>query len=228
VGAVEPRLAVAFYPDDRLIYYKGDGGTSKRVETVEFWTTGRPPLRNRMIGSLVVSVQSLESKQPLSLDDTKWQPLVEAAVAHAVLTMNDDAAVPLFRSGSPQRLEWTYRVVKYVAADESPDTPVEFDEPVRDADGHLAPNGGTIVSIQFRSAPDLKKYLHGHGSGHVLVHFCVGVDGALTDQPKIIASTNPRLDDAVIRMINEAKLLPGTISGRPIKSCKDLTVTFRD
>lgn len=54
------------------------------------------------------------------------------------------------------------------------------------------------------------------------------VDGALTGQPRIIASTNPKLDDAVIRIINEAKLLPGTINGIPIKSGKDLTVTFRD
>jgi hypothetical protein len=181
-----------------------------------------------MIGSLVVSVESLDSQQPLSLDDPKWEPLIEDAAARAVLTMNYDAVVPLLRSGSPQRLEWMYRVVKYVAVDEDPDAPVEFEEPVRDADGHLVPNGGTIVPIQFRTAPDLNKYVHGRGPGHVIVHYCVGVDGALTDQPKIIASTNPKLDDAAVRMINEAKLMPATISGMPTKACKDLTVTVRD
>jgi hypothetical protein len=181
-----------------------------------------------MIGSLIVSAESLDGREPLSLDDPKWQPLVEDAVARAVLKMNDDAVIPLFRSGSPHRLEWAYRVVKFVSADEDPDAPIEVDELVRGADGHLVPNGGIIVPIEFRTVPDLNKYVHGLGPGHVLVHFCVGAGGALINQPEIIASTNPKLNDAAIRLIKEATLIPATISGVPIKACKDLTVTARD
>lgn len=225
-GAGEPQIAVAFFPVDKPIYFKGEGGTSYRVGSVEFWATGRPPLRNRMIGSLVVSGVSSDKNQTPSLDDPRLQSLVEDKVARAVLTMNDDAVIPMGRTSSGQQLQWTYRVVKFVSADEAPGAATEFDAPFRAPDGRLLPNGDAMVPIAFATMPKMHKFMHGLGPGQVLVHFCVAPDGALVGQPEVRDSSRPKLGDAAIRMVQEAKYKPATVGGVAINACKDMKVTL--
>jgi TonB family protein len=217
-----PALEVSFTPVGAQSLYRGDGGTAKTVQGMDIWTIGRPSTLNRNLGNEYVLLRIPHGGNGQA-DTAYSDSQIEAVVVDQAKKAGADAIIPLsIRSHTGTGIVWTYRLIKYTRGDAPADMAIATDDGVKDADGVLAPNGSdTGIGVTF--VPDMAKYYSGRLTGKAIVHICVDRDGALV-QPLSVSTTSghSELDQAAIHMVNDMRLLPATVNGRPVDRCTDM------
>jgi len=64
--------------------------------------------------------------------------------------------------------------------------------------------------------------------GSVVVHFCVGVNNKIDGPMEVQTSSGfPALDEAAGKCLSAGSYKAGTVEGKPVRSCKDIKVTFK-
>jgi protein TonB len=91
-----------------------------------------------------------------------------------------------------------------------------------------------VKPIDFRSPPDIDSYYPDQArrleqSGSPIVHWCVNPDNKRDGEPEIKTSSGfDLLDEAALKLIRESRYTAGKgTDGKPMRSCKDLKVTFK-
>ncbi len=91
-----------------------------------------------------------------------------------------------------------------------------------------------VKPIEFRSPPNIDDYYPPQAQrleqqGSPIVHWCVNPDGKRDGEPEVKTSSGfDLLDQAALKLIRESRFTAakGT-DGKPMRSCKDLKVTFK-
>ncbi len=221
-------VSTTFKPAESPIFYQGEGGTTKSVQGIDFWNFGRPSRVNRMLGTVTVKIAPLKKGQSPQLSGEDFNTLIEESAAKVASTAGASAAIlmQIFKY-SDGTVYCTYRLVVYLPEGAVADAPILKDATMMDADGNKVQNGSE-VPIRTLRVPDLHKgdWLHVEASAFVMV--CVGIDGAVTETSIITSSGHKELDAIALEAARSGKYSPATARDRPVSSCKDYKMTWKD
>lgn len=206
--------------------YRGAGGTTKVVDGMEIWVTGRPSREYKQIGYMIYFLPT----EPMFKNcvDAPREP-DSVRVAHQ---RNGDAVIPLGRTGNQIK----YRVIKYLATDAVGDAAIT-DEGVSatfDNAAAVYPSPRMIASKPMAMdgvpplAPFVPRELLKSGIGrNVVIKVCTGADGRL-DRPTEVITTSgiAALDNAAIQWASVVTYRPQTIDGKPTPGCKQIRASF--
>jgi hypothetical protein len=206
--------------------YRGAGGTTKSVDGMEMWVTGRPSRLYKQVGYMIFFLPE-EPHFSKCVDLPR-----ESDAARVARLANGDAVVPLGRSGN--RVQ--YRVIKYLSADEVGNVSVT-DEGVSTtfdnaAAVHPALKMITAKPMAIAMAPRLidfvpRELLKAGTKGIVEIKVCTGTDGRLDRPTEIVVTSGvPALDNAAVQWASAVTYWPQMVDDKPTPGCKSIRVTF--
>jgi Gram-negative bacterial TonB protein C-terminal len=202
-------------------------GTTRTIDGVEFWATGRPERKHTQIGYMIFF---LPTRPEFVACKDRPRDSDAARVAREV---QGDAVIPLGRVGGNRE----FRVIKYLPADSTDTTTVTDEHVAPDFDNFAATREtgpGTIISpAGIEKAPNIAGYYPAdarlaHEEGATQIKACSGIDGRIDRPVEIVTSSgNPKLDSAAARWAAAVIYKPETINGKPTPGCKEMRVSFK-
>ncbi|MBS0380720.1 MAG: TonB family protein [Proteobacteria bacterium] len=207
--------------------YQGAGGTTRMIDGVEFWATGRPERKHTQVGYMIFF---LPTRPGYTACADKPRDSDAARVAREV---QGDAVVPLGLVGGNRE----FRVIKYLPADSADSTAVTDEHVAPDFDNFTATRetgpGIVVKPTGIEKAPNVEDYYPAEArqarqEGTTQIRACSGVDGRIDRPVEIVTSSgNPTLDSAAARWGAAVTYTPETVNGKPTPSCKEMRVSFQ-
>jgi hypothetical protein len=217
----------------------GDGGTPQRIDNIEVWTTGWPDKLYRVTSLIIVTLNLPTDGSGRNILDPLLTKNIASLLVAPTRSAGGDMAIWIQTHHlDSNALEEVYQVANYITDQVDPTT-IVHEKTRTTANGKPLANGAEIVElppgpsrllsvtpIKLLNLPDPIRYSGPNNTGTVIVKLCVDVDGHLATPVEIIDSSNVSLNDAAQRFVNDLKLRPATIDGKPASTCKPIKITF--
>jgi len=181
-----------------------------------------------MLGTVRVKIAPLKSGQSQKLNSDEFNTLIDETVAKAASTAGASAAILMQVSRERDGTSYCYyRLVVYLPEGAVVDAPIWKDATVMDADGNKVSNGleKPITTLQW---PDMTEGNRWRPAGTAFVHVCVGIDGAVTESSIVTSSGDKESDALGLKAARNARYSPATVRGRPVNSCKNYRITWKN
>ena len=211
-------IALTYLASPTPMFYQGDGGTTHKVNGIEFWDLGWPQKVYKVIGSVTAQLSGQNwgtPEQRVSLD---------SALAKLALEMKGDAVVPYTLPDEGQLKVW---IIRYTNETPPGGMVLQHVDSVNDADGNVVPNGSLnpMRALRFADANDAMGP-GTHGEGVAVVRVCINADGTSAETPFVVRSSGHRdVDEGAVREMMRSTFAPATAKGKPVRSCA--TVPFK-